>query len=295
MRKANRHHKFSFGLILFLILPIIIILNSPNDPISDSTLFTFETENDELLNGTLYLQGLTLPILNGEVSVNNSYLYYLDVSDNQLKLKGIISAELEKDDLSLTFKLDLDDNSSYYSEIPSLIDSSEFDIEVFDYFRFYSSTIKYRYEEECNWVQSNRLEEAIEILEEKTVLNFRETSGEPDLYIHCYEGQRKTEGGLKLGEGGPLFYENISNTLINSSISLYSKRKAVYCINYPVTEIHEILHALNFGHINDSNSIMHPGMGGERCPELDEKLINCIETIYSNGESGCSNLTFILN
>ena len=45
---------------------------------------------------------------------------------------------------SQTFKLDLDDNSSYYSEIPSLIDSSEFDIEVFDYFRFYSSTSKSR-------------------------------------------------------------------------------------------------------------------------------------------------------
>ena len=287
--------KFSYGLIIFLILPIIIILGSPHDPISDSTLFTFETENDELLNGTIYLQGLALPILNGEVSVNNSYLYYLDVSDNQLKLKGVISAELEKNDLSLTFNLDLEDNSSHYSEIPISINSSEFDIEVFDYFRFASSTIKYRYEEECNWVQSNRLKEAIEILEEKTVLNFRETSGEPELYIHCYEGQRKTEDGLKLGEGSPLFYENISNTLINSSIDLYSKRKAVYCINYPVTEIHEILHALNFGHINDSNSIMHPGMGGELCPELDEKMINCLETIYSNSKSGCSDLTFILN
>ena len=287
--------KFSYGLIIFLILPIIIILSFPNDPISDSTLFTFETENDELLNGTIYLQGLALPILNGEVSVNNSYLYYLDVSDNQLKLKGVISAELEKNDLSLTFNLDLDGNSSYYSKIPILINSSDFDIEVFDYFRFASSTIKYRYEEECNWVQSNRLEEAIEILEEKTVLNFRETSGEPELYIHCYEGQRKTEDGLKLGEGSPLFYENISNTLINSSIDLYSKRKAVHCLNYPVTEIHEILHALNFGHINDSNSIMHPGMEGELCPELDEEVINCLETIYSNGKSGCSELTFILN
>jgi|GEM_PF-2844705 len=287
--------KFSYGLIIFLILPIIIILSFPNDPISDSTLFTFETENDELLNGTLYLQGLALPILNGEVSVNNSYLYYLDVSDNQLKLKGVISAELEKNDLSLTFNLDLDGNSSYYSKIPILINSSDFDIEVFDYFRFASSTIKYRYEEECNWVQSNRLEEAIEILEEKTILNFRETSGEPELYIHCYEGQRKTEDGLKLGEGSPLFYENISNTLINSSIDLYSKRKAVHCLNYPVTEIHEILHALNFGHINDSNSIMHPGMEGELCPELDEEVINCLETIYSNGKSGCSELTFILN
>ena len=287
--------KFSYGLIIFLILPIIIILSFPNDPISDSTLFTFETENDELLNGTLYLQGLALPILNGEVSVNNSYIYYLDVSSNQLNLKGVISAELEKNDLSLTFNLDLEDNSSHYSEIPILINLSEFDIEVFDYFRFASSTIKYRYEEECNWVQSNRLEEAIEILGEKTILNFRETSGEPELYIHCYEGQRKTEDGLKLGEGSPLFYENISNTLINSSIDLYSKRKAVHCINYPVTEIHEILHALNFGHINDSNSIMHPGMGGERCPELDEEVINCLETIYSNSKSGCSDLTFILN
>ena len=287
--------KFSYGLIIFLILPIIIILGSPHDPISDSTLFTFETENDELLNGTIYIQGLALPILNGEVSVNNSYLYYLDVSDNQLKLKGVISAELEKNDLSLTFNLDLEDNSSHYSEIPISINSSEFDIEVFNYFRFASSTINYRYEEECNWVQSNRLEEAIEILEEKTILNFRETSGEPELYIHCYEGQRKTEDGLKLGEGSPLFYENISNTLINSSIDLYSKRKAVHCLNYPVTEIHEILHALNFGHINNSNSIMHPGMGGELCPELDEEVINCLETIYSNGKSGCSDLTFILN
>jgi len=289
-----RHHKkFSFGLILFLILPILVILGTPNNPISENTLFTFMTETDEALEGTLYLQDLSLPIVDGEILVNNSYLYYLDVSDNQLKVKSNISAEFERNDISLTFDLELKANDSKVSTLSVLIDSKEFEIETFDNYRFASSTIKYRYEEECTWVQSNRLEEAIEILESETILNFRETSGEPDLYIHCYDYSVQTDEGIRLGEGSPRYYEEISRTIINSSINLYARKDAVYCVNYPATEIHEILHALNFNHLEDTSSIMHPGIGGDVCPELDEEIIECIEDIYSN-QKGCRGMEFIL-
>lgn len=286
--------KFSFGLILFLILPAIIILSSPNDPISDETSFTFITEQDEPLDGTLYLQDLSLPIIDGKVLVNNSHIYYLDVSDNQLKLRSDISAEFERNNISLTLNIDLKNNISDQNTISVLIDSKEFEIDTFDQYRFASSTIKYRYEEKCSWVQSNRLEEAISILESETILNFRETSQEPDLYIHCYDYSVETDEGIRLGEGSPRFYESFSKTLINSSINLYARKDAVYCVNYPSTEIHEILHALNFGHLNDSKSILHPGIGGETCSELDKSIIECIETIYSN-EKGCRGMKFIIN
>jgi len=287
-------NKFSFGLILFLILPILIILSIDNDPISDTTRFMFITEQNEMLNGTLHLTDLSLPIIGGEVLVNNSYIYYLDVSDNQLKLKSNISAEFEKNEISLTFNLNLSNNDSKTDILSVLIDSKEFEIETFDNYRFASSTIKYRYEEECTWVQSTRLEDAIEILETETVLNFRETSGKPDLYIHCYDYSVETDDGIRLGEGSPRFYEEISRTIINSSINLYSRTDAVYCVNYPATEIHEILHALNFGHLADTSSIMHPGIGGDVCPELDEAIIECVADIYSN-QKGCQGMKFILN
>ena len=286
--------KFSFGLILLLVLPILIILGTSNDPISSTTLFTFMTETNEPIDGTLYLSDLSLPIIDGEVLVNNSNLYYLDVSDNKLKLKSNISAEFEMNEISLTFNLNLSNNDSKIDTLSVLIDSKEFEIETFDNYRFASSTIKYRYEEECTWVQSNRLEEAIDILETETILNFRETSKEPDLYIHCYDYSVQTDEGIRLGEGSPRYYEELSRTLINSSINLYARKDAVYCVNYPATEIHEILHALNFNHLEDPSSIMHPGIGGDVCPELDESIIKCIEDIYSN-QKGCQGMEFILN
>ena len=70
--------------------------------------------------------------------------------------------------------------------------------------------------------------------------------------------------------------------------------KAKKCIKYPVTEIHEILHGLNFAHVDKEESIMHPGIGGDLCTEIDEDIINCINSIYSNSEINCNNVDFIL-
>ena len=289
----KHHKKFSFGLILFLVLPILIIISTSTNPVPESTLFVFMTEQDEYLNGTLYLQDLSLPILDGEILVNNSYLYYMDVSENKLKVKSNVSAEFEKNDISLTFDLGLENNDSKSSVLNVRIDSKEFEIETFNNYRFASSTITYRYDTECTWVQLNRIEDAIDILERETILNFKETSREPNLYIQCYDYTVQTDEGIRLGEGSPRFYEEISRTIINSSINIYARKDAVYCLNYPVTEIHEILHALNFHHLNDSSSVIHPGIGGEVCPELDKDIINCIEDIYSN-RKGCRGIEFIL-
>ena len=70
----KHHKKFSFGLILFLVLPILIIISTSTNPVPESTLFVFMTEQDEYLNGTLYLQDLSLLIKEGKIDIEDQEL-----------------------------------------------------------------------------------------------------------------------------------------------------------------------------------------------------------------------------
>lgn len=65
---------------------------------------------------------------------------------------------------------------------------------------------------------------------------------------------------------------------------------------YPETEVHEILHAIGFDHINETCSIMNPYSQIEECENvsISEDISYCLQNIYSNEKVAyCPNINFM--
>lgn len=110
---------------------------------------------------------------------------------------------------------------------------------------------------------------------------------------------------LSIWASGTLGFADISgvdeNNFINQSyVHLFPDVSAYYdvdlswssddCPNFPLVEVHEILHALGFGHVNgDPLSVMLPiehKIQACDVKEIDEGISNCLTYIYSGGSSG---------
>lgn len=128
--------------------------------------------------------------------------------------------------------------------------------------------------------------------------------GVPD--ISCYDENESYDG--REGFAGP----NVSNNQILNSQVVFCANSYVIgeltaeeeievgesnigfswyygaCEDFPLVEIHEILHAFGFGHVYDSNKkIMYPIIFRIKSCEvnsIDEKTILCLKYLYSNEE-----------
>ena len=288
--------KFSVSLILFLLFPIFIILiTDSNITIDNSTIFQFNDENGNIYDGSIKIDNEFYDLSYGEVEINNSLLYYFDVSTNKLVSKGNIYAYLVNNNIMLSYKIEIDNDTSNYNRIPIIIESDDFKIEKFNVYRYNTSLIKYTFLTECSWNELTKFDRAFNEISKNTILNFEETNETAQLYISCFDYNNKNdEGNYILGKGAPSWYNNQTRMIINGTVNLYKQSEAKKCIKYPVTELHEILHGLNFAHVDNKESIMHPGIGGDLCTEIDGDIINCINSIYSNTKINCKDVDFIL-
>ncbi|MBT4165807.1 hypothetical protein HOE04_02095 [archaeon] len=153
--------------------------------------------------------------------------------------------------------------------------------------------------------QVKRIKEALNIIEEETegLITFKEVSEteNPKLKIQGLYDSNGTyqnyDGWEVLGVGGITdFNKNKINT---GEVIFFSNYLGSYngkCLDFPQTEIHEILHTFGFRHVYDTpNQIMFPlKISIQTCKikEIDADTINCLKHIYSNGEikGDCSNL-----
>jgi len=150
----------------------------------------------------------------------------------------------------------------------------------------------------CIGERRDRVVQAFDIIERGTngILPFEERSS-GDIIVNC-NFQLETEHAS--GYGGPEYYVG-SNEITSSSVDLYAHDPQFSrCESYPVTEIHEILHALGFDHISNKNSIMYVGDTSPIILEWDEsdqpyvcinmeiEIIDCLKYIYSSGVEGTS-------
>jgi len=146
--------------------------------------------------------------------------------------------------------------------------------------RFQNGTISFGFEPSCNNEKKERVREAFEIISEQTkVLYFYEAPFiNANIDVACSEEKMENieSNTFIAGEGGPkeIINSTIYPLILGGRILLFKSPKC----DYPVVEIHEILHVFGFEHINDSKSIMYPYYECDQT--LDKEYSTYLRNLY---------------
>jgi len=145
--------------------------------------------------------------------------------------------------------------------------------------RFPESSVSYYINSNCDYGQRARIENALQILADGVeILSFKRAIEEnAEILIGCSKESYETEKNVFIaGEGGPTRIVNstLYPTILKGKVLLYQDSEC----EYPVTEVHELLHVFGFDHINLKNKIMYPY--SDCSQTLDERMINHLEQLY---------------
>ena len=150
-------------------------------------------------------------------------------------------------------------------------------MQFYENLRYSDSKISYHISDKCTLQKKEDAERAFEILENKTILDFYSVNSNEEILITCESRQKFKEDYFIAGEGGPV---NISkagqfNVIFNGQVLLIRQSE---CAN-PNIALHEILHALGFGHSLNENNIMYEI--SECSQTLGEDIPRFIDELYS--------------
>jgi len=145
--------------------------------------------------------------------------------------------------------------------------------------RFRDRVITYWISSGCSDEKIENTEEAFEIIENLTILDFNSGNNNPEILILCSDlsPTAEEENHFIAGEGGPSKIINASkyNVIFSSRVSLY---KGDNCEN-PNVALHEIFHALGFDHNANPQSIMY---NVSNCNQkIDQSLVEEINSLYA--------------
>ena len=163
----------------------------------------------------------------------------------------------------------------------SLIDVGSEVKQFYPNLRFNHNSISYFINPECTEEKKERLERAFFIIEDETkIINFYPSTDEfnSDILVGCSEHSYETEKNTFIaGEGGPTKILNLTfyPVILKGKILLYQESSC----EYPITELHELLHVFGFEHINDSEKIMYPYINCKQ--ELSYDFTNTLIELYS--------------
>lgn len=150
------------------------------------------------------------------------------------------------------------------------------EMQFYENMRFTSSDISYQISD-CTLDKQNEMEQAFDIIENVTILNFFPVSSNEDISVTCSSGS-KIKGGLFIGgEGGPT---NITKT-DTFSVVKHGNILLIRPTNCkdPIIPTHELLHVLGFNHSSNKNNIMYPVI---KCYQtVGEEIPNLLNELYS--------------
>lgn len=143
--------------------------------------------------------------------------------------------------------------------------------------RYPTSNISYKIEK-CSFQKQKDAENALEILEQKTILSFYLVEENPEISLTCDEKVRLEKKGTYIaGEGGveEVIKTDNFNVILSGKVLLL---RASQC-PHPNVAIHEIFHALGFVHSKNPKNIMYNFTDCDQT--IGDDLINALEDLYS--------------
>ncbi len=150
-------------------------------------------------------------------------------------------------------------------------------------------TYSIKNQDSCFYYDLYYIKAAFKEIQEKAnhEITFKEVNGSADIQIFCSNESLNIINcrGYACGQTKV----NIMGIwIVSAEINLpkiepLGRKIQIYCgDDYPRAEIHEILHALGFNHVNNTGSVMYPDVSkcSDRIPEIDQEIINKIKEIY---------------
>ncbi|MAH51713.1 hypothetical protein CMI37_38205 [Candidatus Pacearchaeota archaeon] len=154
--------------------------------------------------------------------------------------------------------------------------------------RFNHNLISYYIESDCSEERKQKMKTAFGIFhDEINIISFYEAQKtDADILVGCSRSYVETDNNMFIaGEGGPSQYLNgtLFDVILEGKITLYKESSC----DYPVIELHELMHVFGFNHINNIKSIMHKVSNCEQriTPDMVDTMtslyeINALPDIY---------------
>jgi predicted Zn-dependent protease len=147
--------------------------------------------------------------------------------------------------------------------------------------RFSKNDVSYYINDSCPISRMKNMREAFGIIENSVEgLSFSESINKDsaEIYVGCSNEEVYVgENFFAVGEGGPTKVIKIGrfNLIEEGRIHLYKDSNC----NYPVTELHELLHVLGFDHSENPKSIMYDTYGCDQ--RVTPDIIEILNELYS--------------
>jgi len=168
------------------------------------------------------------------------------------------------------------------TKTPKAIESKESSALLFyPNIRFQDPEISYYVDESCSEKRQEKMLQAFTILQKRvSVLSFYpDSKQEADILITCSQEETQIKQDYFIaGEGGPTKIINTSlyHVILNGKILLYREST---CKEFPVVEVHELLHVFGFDHSNDPRNIMYNFSSCDQ--DIGLEIIETLNSLYS--------------
>jgi len=147
--------------------------------------------------------------------------------------------------------------------------------------RFSTNQISYSFVD-CSMERENKMLNAFQIVSSKTqVINFYETQTSPMITIYCSrEKQERRNNSFVAGEGGPnqILDLDLYPLIIDGQIYIYEYKSQEKC-EYPIVELHELMHVFGFDHIANKSTILYPYLDCQQT--ITDEIVNKLKELYS--------------
>jgi len=150
-------------------------------------------------------------------------------------------------------------------------------MQFYENMRYPDSKISYKIDDSCNLQRKSNMEGAFGKIENLTFIDFYPVIENEEISVVCEDKIKVEENFFIAGEGGPTNITKTKNFNVISHGGIVLLKNSD-CEN-PNVAIHELLHAMGFGHSQNKNNIMYEV---SRCGQIiGDDTINLINNLYS--------------